>query len=77
MQSPRKLEYLEHQLCIPESVADGGLLENVETPPAFRTVEAVLFIEESGFFTCGVLFCWAWKSKWRELPSAVEHSIAV
>lgn len=31
MQSPRELEYLEHQLWIPESVADGDLLENLET----------------------------------------------
>lgn len=55
-QSPRRLEYLEHQLWIPESVAGGGLLENLENPPAFRTMGAVLFIEEFGFFTCGECF---------------------
>lgn len=74
---PRKLEYLEHQLWIPESVADGGLLENLENPPAFRTTGAVFFIEEFGFFTCGELFDWAWKSKWCQPPSAVKQLVAM
>lgn len=77
VQSPRKLEYLECQLWILDWVANGGFLENLENHPTSRTTETVFLIDQFGFFICKELFCWAWKSKWRQLSWAIKHLIAV
>lgn len=67
-QLPRKPEH--PQLWVAESLADGGHLENLESPPAVRQRGA-------GFFTCGEPFGWAWQSEWCQPPWADKYPIAM